>query len=249
MIPTPRERRSFLMRPMATVRRLLGAILAVGLMAPTAADSAVLILPVDYEHYILTAASTREPHPQKTQAGRANLQEAADAIGAATFTLKPLPTLTRAEQITLDEHRALLELVLKSSIESIKKGDLKHKRSAYDFRIGQGLDWLAEKSGADKMLLIVGERQQSTKARLAMFAANVATLSTGAFNVVPALGGSYTAAALVDLRDGRLEWANVQSLSRVNLGNPRRARAVLEELVGVYPDSDLMDLDRDEKRR
>jgi hypothetical protein len=130
---------------------------------------------------------------------------AAQIASRHLFDKLELPENLSPEEIaSLDEHVALYDVVgFNAFYYSRAEFDAwKHKRTEFDYTLGSGLKTLADRSGADAALFIVGEDYISTGGRKA------ARVFAAMFGVVLPPSPTFLSAALVDLRSGDILWMN-----------------------------------------
>lgn len=121
------------------------------------------------------------------------------------FDKLELPENLSPEEIALlDEHVALYDVVGSNAFYygRAEFDAWQHKRTEFDYTLGSGLKTLADKSGADAALFIVGEDYISTGGRKA------ARVFAAMFGVVLPPSPTFLSAALVDLRSGDILWMN-----------------------------------------
>ncbi len=170
------------------------------------ATPAIVVLPPEFVVYQQSVGAT-EPVPEWTQAAQANLQQAAAAVLSSDgrFELRTLPDLDEAQRAQLREHVELFK-VISMNIEGVVKLGGKpwqSVRDAADFRVGDGLAFLRESSGADYAFVMSGAEIRQTGGSIFMQLAIAGVL--GAY--VPG-GGTYMYAGIVDLRTGQVTWYN-----------------------------------------
>jgi hypothetical protein len=167
---------------------------------------AIVVLPPEFVVYQQSVGAT-EPVPEWTQAAQANLHQAAAAVLSSDgrFELRTLPDMDEAQRAQLREHVELFK-VISMNIEGVVKLGGKpwqSVRDSADFRVGDGLAFLREASGADYAFVMSGAEIRQTGGSIFMQLAIAGVL--GAY--VPG-GGTYMYAGIVDLRNGQVTWYN-----------------------------------------
>jgi hypothetical protein len=161
------------MKPVAQPIALAGVFAFLVVSTAHAAErTRVLLLPTDFAVLELSASGITETVPDWTKAAEASLDEAARRVlsKSANFELVALPELTADEQAALREYVALYKLTAFTASQMLNLGGAwSGKRAHFDYALGDGLDFLAKKSGADAALCIAGAEVKSSGGRVAMF--------------------------------------------------------------------------------
>lgn len=214
--------------------------LAVAATVPAVAQTKAVVMPVDLEMYLLTAGGTREFQPEWTETGTTNVQDAFNKASAAMFDPVSLPELTGEEQAILEEHMALFDVAIANSVTMITTAKLKHKIDNYDYTLGPGLAWLADKSGADKLVMFSAVQEKSSGGRVAMMILGAAVAGATGVYVAPGIGSSYGTAGIVDLVTGNIEWANYRTPVKGDLRKETSANSTVDDLMQAFPKGRLM---------
>lgn len=199
-----------------------------------------VVMPVDFEMYLLTAGGTREFQPEWSETGKAYTQAAVDEASAALFEPVALPELTEEEQAILDEHMALFEVAIANSVTMITIAKLRHKIDNYDYTVGPGLAWLADKSGADKLVMFSAVQEKSSGGRVAMMILGAAVAGATGVYVAPGIGSSYGTVGIVDLKTGNIEWANYRTPVKGDMRKEESATSTVNDLMKAFPKGRLM---------
>ncbi len=152
------------------------------------------------------------------------------------FDIVEMPPLSDAEQEIVEQHTAMYEVVATNVYQFGKLNDHSWSERAKDlnYTIGPGLRFLAEKTGADAALFLVGLDTVSSAGRKAMF---VLTTIVFGLPIIPP-GVSYVAVGLVDLQSGKLLWQSYDyGIGRLDLREPRDARSLTASVLETYPDN------------
>jgi hypothetical protein len=211
---------------------------------PSAAPAKVLLVPVEFSVYE-QGLNTSDIVADWTEAARANLATAAtEVLGErAGLQLVPMPVLEPAEQEVLREHLALVKLVVLQA-NSMSGSAWNSRKPDFDRRLGNGLQFLREKSGADFAILIDGSQVKqsggSVFSQIALIgilgAVGGVSLGAGAPG-----GGTYLSSSLIDLAGGEVKWFNTRygqeafGMTRSDLRQLADAKAILRKLFEPYP--------------
>ncbi len=207
---------------------------------PVAAQTKAIVMPVDLEMFLLTAGGTRELQPEWTEIGTDNLQQAFDDASAKTFEPVSLPELTEEEQAILDEHMALFEVAVANSVTMITTAKMKHKIDNYDYTVGPGMAWLADRAGAEKLVMFSAVQEKSSGGRIAMMILGAAVGGTTGVYVSPGIGSSYGTVGIMDLKTGNIEWANYRTPVKGDMRKEKSATSTVGDLMLAFPKGRLM---------
>ena len=154
----------------------------------------------------------------------------------ARMELLPLPERTGDEEAAVGEHLALFQVVSSSAHAFTKWAERgwRHKARHFDYTLGDGLQFLRERTGADLGLIVLGEDYVSTAGL------NVLRVLVAAFpGVAIPPGHSGLAAGLVDLETGDLLWLNQSTSHPLKVKDLRQwsdASTMVEDLFRSYPE-------------
>ena len=196
----------------------------------------VLVLPADISVYHISTGGVTEEIKKWSDLANRNARAAIESYAKQSkkFQLVPMPKLTRHEKRIMNEHIALYNIVGRMGL-SYFSGPWQHKRSKFDYSIGPGLKFLADKTGADTAMLTVGIDYVSSGGRKA---AAVGLLLAGIFighgARVP-LGYSSLVVGLIDLRTGNLLWIKREHDSVRTLRNAQHVNELFSRLMADYP--------------
>jgi hypothetical protein len=140
--------------------------------------------------------------------------------------------LTEEELSSLDEHVALYDVVGFNAFYfgRAQFDAWKHKKTEFDYTLGEGLKSLGEKTGADAVLFIVGEDYISSGGRKAarFFAALMGVAIPGS--------PTFLSAGLIDLKTGDLLWMNYGvAIDSKDLRKPEDVNKMIEDMFLSYP--------------
>jgi len=210
---------------------------------PTAADTQriarVVLLPVEFSVF-QRGVSGMEVIPDWTEKARTNIAAAASTVlmERANLELVAMPELSPEETQQLREHLALVRTFMAQidQLDAAKEAAWQGRKPGLDRRIGHGLDFLREKTGADFAVYIDGaQAKQSGGSVFSQIAlAAVGVISIGG-------GGTYIRASVLDLEAGLLRWFNERSgresygISGSDVRKAAETQAVLRRLFEPYP--------------
>jgi hypothetical protein len=195
------------------------------------------ILLIEPEIYVkeLSAGGVAEKVDAWCTQAKTNVRNALDGqiSSKRLFDKLELPQELAAEELaSIEEHVALYDVVGFNAFYfgRAEFDGWKHKKTEFDYTLGAGLKVLAEKTGADAALFIVGEDYISSGGRKA------ARVFAALFGVVLPASPTFLSAALVDLKTGDILWMNYgTALDSKDLRNPEDVNKMLNEMFVNYP--------------
>lgn len=192
----------------------------------------VLVMDVDIELGLLTAGGLVEPRADWTQAAKGFAEaETRRILGAKNVEPVFYDDVASLSDNPRDDQLVKLFNAVGRAIlvhAYAKSPALPHKKSAFDWTIGEGAQTLRERFGADYALFSFVRDSYSSGSRQAM-------IFFGALLGVGIPGGVQQGfAALVDLRTGNIAWFNVL-VSQGDLRTEGPARQSMENLLGKVP--------------
>ncbi len=166
----------------------------------------VLLMPLDITVSELSAGGLMDEVPEWSRQARQNLltQLNSNLLPRLQIEPLPLPAVTEEQQQTIEQHRALYDTVSRSvlMLTMMPTQAWEHKIRRFDYTLGDGLAFLADQTGADAALFIVGEDLISSDSRKAAF------IAAAAFGVGLQMGHTLLIGGMVDLRTGNILWLN-----------------------------------------
>lgn len=194
----------------------------------------VLLMPADVVVKEISAGGLAEKVDDWTKQAAANVNTGVRRYVEQKGRLQvmPMPTLSAEEQAKLDQHIALYDVVGSDAFLFGKSADpaWAHKRTQFDYTLGDGLAFLKQKSGADAAIFVTGVDHVSSSGRKAAFVVG-ALLGVG----IP-LGSSLLHVGVVDLATGDLLWTNYDaSYAGKDLREAKDAEAMVFEIFKDYP--------------
>jgi hypothetical protein len=195
----------------------------------------ILILPLKVEVKELSASGTQEVVPDwsnkaKEHIGKVIYKNKNSFLTGYDFV--KMPPLSEEDQHLLEQYINLSKTVWLNATLVTRRGlpAWRHKIESYDYTIGPGLSFLADKTGADKALLIIGEDVVSSSGRMAL--TGVAAI----FGVVLPAGYKILAVTVIDLRTGSFLWENTNiNRDSTSLLYEKDVEKTLTELFKKYP--------------
>ncbi|MEW6132676.1 MAG: hypothetical protein AB1591_05840 [Pseudomonadota bacterium] len=162
------------------------------------------------------------------QAGE-NLLRAAEALFRAggRFETVPMPRLSAEESEKLESLIGLYGRIAQAihMYGSGRGGGWEHKKTAWDYTLGDGLSFLREASGADAALVFSGADIISTASRRTAFAVGLL------IGVNVPLGQSFISAGLIDLKTGDIRWLSYEQSMTLDSRDPAAVRTLVNDLL------------------
>lgn len=194
----------------------------------------LLLMPIDVTVSELSAGGLAEEVPEWSKQAENNLlaELTSNSRQHINLELVPLPPLTEDEQRIVEQHQALYDTVGGTAIVLTRMpiAAWEHKNRHFDYTLGDGLAFLADKTGADTALFLVGEDMISTGGRKAAF------VLAAAFGVGLQMGHTVVIGGLVDLHSGDILWLNYTvETDDTTLTDRADVAEVLDELFEKYP--------------
>lgn len=211
---------------------------------PTAASyaPAILVLPAEFTVFQHSTVAI-EPVPAWTEDAKRFLTESARRVLGTDnrFKLVEVPQLPPDQLAVLREHIELFKLI-GSQIEGVVKpgGKVwKDTRENADYRIGNGLAFLHQQTGAKYAFVLAGAEIRQTGGSIFM-----QMLLAGLTGVYSVGAGTYMYAGVIDLDSGRLVWfgslVGMQSMGISSGPDARKAGgadAAVSKMLVAYPGS------------
>lgn len=191
----------------------------------------VLLLPVDVVIKEVTAGGVAEEVPDWSKQGSSNVRDALNKYFTAEkkkkIRLIELPKLSDHDNDNVKQHLALYRRVAGAVVDT-SYGQMPwfHKIQKFDYTLGRGLSALADRTGADSAIIVVGEDEVSTTGRkiAAFFLDSVS------------YGHSFLSAAIVNLKTGDILWFNYAfQYKSTDLRDSDDALKLVDMLFQEYP--------------
>ena len=204
-----------------------------------ASSMRLLVLPLSVKVKEMSAAGIQDEVGEWTREANTHILESLQSGHPHNhrFELHKLGELSSEEDAIVEEHVALFDAVAGSALAHTMLPPVakawQPKVEHFDYTLGPGLAFLADKTGADKALIVFGEDVISTGGRKAAF------IVAAAFGVGIPMGHSFMIAGLVDLKSGDILWMDY-TFSAMDKTYRKRGHVdeVLTELFTDYPGID-----------
>jgi hypothetical protein len=108
-------------------------------------------------------------------------------------------------------------------------GGWQHKKTQWDYTLGDGLAFLREKTGADTALIFTGADIISSGGRRAAFAVGL-LLGVG----IP-IGQSFITVGLADLKTGEIRWMSYDQSMTLDSRNFEEIQELVRDFFETYP--------------
>lgn len=211
--------------------------------APVPGAKRIVMLPVEFTVYQKSVAGI-EAVPDWSETARFSLAQAAIEMLKQDnrFQVVDAPQFDGETDGLLREHVELFKIVGESATSFLQWGGKPwaDKKTNFDYTIGDGLQFLADASGADYAFLLAGA--QITQTGGAAFMQFLAA----AGGVAVAGGGTFMFTGIVDLRSGDLKWLNSRmgqqmfGITGSDVRNPATAAEIVTMLFEGFPSSKLV---------
>lgn len=194
----------------------------------------LLVLPPEVSVYEITAGGVVEKVGDWSRQGRDNVAASLRRLAPrARFEIASLPELAEKDRTRIDEHAALYDVLAGNIWRNRMVADdifaARAQSGFADYGIGPGLADLADRTGADALLIVFVHDFISTGERKALFAIGL-LLGVG----IP-LGQTNAAAGLFDLRTGRLLWQSYDTSVTPDVRKPEDADKIVADLFAAFP--------------
>ncbi len=196
----------------------------------------ILVLPVDISVFQLSTGGVSEEVKKWSDLANTNVHKVISQFASKSkkFEVIQYKKFQGKEQNRVDEHVALYNLVGRMGL-SYFSGAWKHKRVKFDYSLGSGLKFLADKTGADAAMLVVGVDYVSSKGRkAAAVGLLLAGVLLGRGARIP-LGYSNLVVGIVDLRTGNLLWIKREKDSVRTLRKTEHVEHMVKRIMSDYP--------------
>ena len=199
----------------------------------------VLLLPVEIRVHEVSAGGVVEKVDawSDTASGNAVRYVRHVAVGRGAFELVESPALSPEDKAQLDQHIALYEVVAGSAYLSRASsiGVWKERAGNFDYTLGPGLEPLAEHTGIDAAMIVIGSDYISTAGRKAAMVMGVLVGALAGVPIVPQGGISFVSVGVVDMRTGNLLWFGTDQSSATDFRNERGLHQMLDRMFQTYP--------------
>ncbi len=190
----------------------------------------LVFLPVDITIKELTASGMAEEVPEWTEQGKAMVEKQVNKLIASRpdMVFTPLPDLSPEEHDILDQHVALYHQVAGNALAYGNQEAWKNIRENEGYTLGNGLNFLSDKTKADAALIISGIDLISSGGR------QVTAFFGAALGVYVPLGVTVLHAGVVDFKTGHILWMNTSQSESLSLKDDQGAKQMVETVFAGY---------------
>jgi len=199
----------------------------------------VLLLPTDIRVHEISVGGVVEKvqawSDEASQHVQEDLVERTRTTGM--FELAALPDLSVDERADLDQHTALYEAVAGSAFlaRNSPQGAWRERGQQFDYTLGPGLRDLADRTGLDAALVVIGTDHISSAGRKAAMVMGTVLAALAGVMIAPQGGIAFLSAGIVDLRTGDLLWFDTEQSGSVSLRDEQAVKNMLDKMFASYP--------------
>lgn len=199
----------------------------------------VLLLPVEIRvHEISVGGVVEKVDDWSKQASTSAVRYVKSlATSSGAFQIVESPALNSEDKVQLDQHVALYEVVAGSAYlaSASQFGPWRERAKDFDYTLGPGLKPLADHTGIDAAMIVIGTDYISSAGRkAAMVMGTLLAVATGVV-LVPQGGISFVSVGVVDMRTGSLLWFGTDQSGTTDLRNEKDLHRMLEQMFQTYP--------------
>lgn len=198
----------------------------------------ILLLPVEIRVHEVSAGGVVEKVDAWSKTASANAVRYVRSLsnGGVIHLAEP-PSLSAAEQAQLDQHIALYEAVAGSALLATASpiGAWRTRAKDSDYTLGPGLAPLAEHTGIDAAMIVIGTDYISSAGRKAAMVMGVLLGALGGVVIVPQGGVSFLSVGVVDMHTGHLLWLKTDHSGTIDFRNEQDLHRVLDRMFQTYP--------------
>ncbi|MDH3229503.1 MAG: hypothetical protein OEN55_06905 [Alphaproteobacteria bacterium] len=203
-----------------------------------AANSRVVLMPIDIRVTELTAAGLEEPKADWTEAARNNVTAALNTTMAEHgLTLRQYKKPKGAKRVRRDDQLEKLHSTVGGTIlvhHYSQMNRLPTKQGQMDWTLGRTARQLGNDQNAEFALFVFMRDSYATSGRKAAMVASTIVGSILGTRVAKA-GERIGFASLVDLRNGNVVWFNVLYSDTGDIRQTEPAREVVDDLISGFP--------------
>jgi hypothetical protein len=193
----------------------------------------LVLLPPQVTVKEISAGGMVDPVPEWTRQARANITEELHRQLAARkdMILVDTPQFTPDEEVQVEQYGAsYMDIGITAyAMTNYGGSEWAHKRTHFDYTLGEGLAFLREKTGADAAIMVIGEDYVSSQGRKA-------TMILGALVGVGIGGGqSLLSIGVVDLNNGDILWMHHDQSGVKDLKDRAAVSEMLQTILAGYP--------------
>lgn len=198
-----------------------------------AAPKKIVLLPPQVFVHELSAGGVPTRKSDWEAVSRANFAAAAERLARerGAFEIVAAPEFDPALADLVEAHLGLYERVAASVFVYGRGQDAAwaHKKNEFDYTLGPGLAFLAESTGADAALIVLGADYISSGGRKLAFFAGLA------LGVVMPLGQSFFAVGVVDLKTGNVQWMGFDASLSLDSREAPKVDALMRAFYATWP--------------
>jgi len=193
----------------------------------------VLLLPPQMFVAELSAGGVIQKQDDWTREANENLLAAAESYfrEAGQFEATRLPKLGAEDAEKVESHIGLYDR-LALAIYIYGRGQdsgWQHKKTEWDYTLGDGLAFLREQTGADSALIFTGADIISTGGRKAAFTFGLL------LGVAIPIGQSFITVGLADLKTGEIRWMSYDQSMSLDSRDPAAVQELVKDFFKTYP--------------
>ncbi len=193
----------------------------------------ILLLPPQLFVAELSAGGVIQRQDDWTKEASENLLAAAETYFRENgrFETQRMPLLESQDAEKVESHIGLYDR-LAFAIYIYGRGmdsAWRHKKTEWDYTLGEGLAFLREKTGADTALIFTGADIISTSGRKTAFAVGLM------LGITIPVGQSFISVGLADLKTGEIRWMSYDQSMTLDSRNPDAVRELVNDFFASYP--------------
>ena len=193
----------------------------------------ILLLPPQMFVAEMSAGGVIQRQDDWTKEANENLTAAAETYfrESGHFEAVRMPMLDGEAAETVESHIGLYDR-LAFAIYIYGRGldnGWQHKKTEWDYTLGNGLAFLREKSGADTALIFTGADIISSGGRKAAFAVGLL------LGIAIPIGQSFISVGLADLNTGEIRWMSYDQSMTLDSRDPAAVQELVKDFFISYP--------------
>jgi hypothetical protein len=195
---------------------------------------AAIVVPIDFSVVAVGIKST-ERQPEPTAQANDKLAHSLELALARVGTFQPLalPPMSAEETTALREHLVLARVAVRARAgDVLGPNPFEKVEEPPDYSIGPGLAFLADRTGAEQLIYLFGNKYVSSGGRGAI------ALALSPVAMIPTKN-TELGVAVVELRTGRIAWMNFVQDINADVTDRRGANAYMLPAFGDYPKTAL----------
>lgn len=206
---------------------------ALATLPPAERPKKILLLPPQMFVAELSAGGVIQKQDDWTKEANENLLAAAETHFRENGRFVPMrmPLLENEDAEKVESHIGLYDRV-SYAIYIYGRGldsGWQHKKTEWDYTLGNGLAFLREKTGADTALIFTGADIISTSGRKAAFAVGLM------LGIAIPIGQSFISVGLADLKTGEIRWMSYDQSMTLDSRDPAAVQELVRDFFISYP--------------